>query len=720
MYNWQVNDGTGWLSLADGGSISGSSSAVLHVNPATTVYNHNSFRCIVFTGFCYDTTTIATLTVNCSPMISANPVAQTVRPGFNAGFGTASTDAHATYQWQSSTGGAYSNLTDGGNISGSHRDTLRLTPALASNDHTQFRCIVSNGFCTDTTTAAMLNSSCPALIASAPVSVLSHPGLSTTFSTSTHEAGVSFQWQASHGGAYTSLSDGGQFSGTHTANLSISSLTPANDHYYYRCILSTGYCFDTTSAALLSVNCNPMLSASPVSTTTHPGNSVSFSVSSLDPTVHYQWQTSSGSGFVALHDAGQYSGSATSTLHINPAQLSNDLQSYRCVLTNGLCADTSAAAVLSVYCNPAVTMQPADQIIHIGENLRFTVSSGLAHPSYQWQLATTHGYVNAIDTGGISGTTTTTLSVMHTNTSYNSKMYRCVISDGFCYDTTMLASASILCAPFVSTQPLSQSQHIGDDIQFTVTTELSDPTFQWQANPGFGYHNISDTDHFSGSNTYRLNIANARGFDANLSYRCVINSGYCSDTSNYASLVLACNPLIGTNPTTVNTNVGTTAHYTVSSPAADASYQWQKGTHGVYNNITDGGNYSGTSTPDLYVSSVAKSNDGESYRCVITMDVCTDTTSAALLNVNTTAINSVKAIDGFDVYPNPANDHLVISGSDEHRDAAFNFLDMTGRSVLQGRLSGQSTAVNINDLASGVYVIKIGESNKQSYRIVKN
>jgi hypothetical protein len=102
------------------------------------------------------------------------------------------------------------------------------------------------------------------------------------------------------------------------------------------------------------------------------------------------------------------------------------------------------------------------------------------------------------------------------------------------------------------------------------------------------------------------------------------------------------------------------------------------------------------------------------------MDICADTSNAALLSVNSTGVGNVKAIDGFEVYPSPANENVMINSSDEHRDAAFNFLDMTGRSVLQGRLNGQHTAINVNDLASGVYVIQIGESNKQSYRIVKN
>jgi hypothetical protein len=64
-YQWQVNQGSGWTNVLNGGVYSGATTNVLTITGATTGMNGYQYRCVV-TGTCFTTTTsnAATLTVN--------------------------------------------------------------------------------------------------------------------------------------------------------------------------------------------------------------------------------------------------------------------------------------------------------------------------------------------------------------------------------------------------------------------------------------------------------------------------------------------------------------------------------------------------------------------------------------------------------------------------------------------------------------------------------
>jgi hypothetical protein len=78
------------------------------------------------------------------------------------------------------------------------------------------------------------------------------------------------------------------------------------------------------------------------------GNTAQFAVATNATSPIYQWQGNSGMGFLNLSDAGQYSGSATNTLSVNNVTISNHNHQFRCIVTDGSCADTTDIAVLTV------------------------------------------------------------------------------------------------------------------------------------------------------------------------------------------------------------------------------------------------------------------------------------------------------------------------------------------------------------------------------------
>jgi hypothetical protein len=99
------------------------------------------------------------------------------------------------------------------------------------------------------------------------------------------------------------------------------------------------------------------------------------------------------------------------------------------------------------------------------------------------------------------------------------------------------------CQLIFTTQPNSQNININNNAQFIVDSSDPNSTFQWQTDIGVGFQNLNSVGQYSGTTNDTLIVANITLSNNNQPFRCIINSGFCSDTSNVALL-------------TVNNNVG--------------------------------------------------------------------------------------------------------------------------------------------------------------------
>jgi len=79
----------------------------------------------------------------------------------------------------------------------------------------------------------------------------------------------------------------------------------------------------------------PEIVSQPISVTIFDGNNTSFDIVANGAT-SYQWQVDNGFGFVNVVDGGVYSGATTGSLNITPASVSMNGYQYQCIL-NGLC-----------------------------------------------------------------------------------------------------------------------------------------------------------------------------------------------------------------------------------------------------------------------------------------------------------------------------------------------------------------------------------------------
>ncbi len=88
-----------------------------------------------------------------------------------------------------------------------------------------------------------------------PQNVTAYPGNSAGFSVQTSTSGVRYQWQRSSDGVlWDDLTDDLYHAGTSTDNLTISDLTLAFHHVWYRCRLNLNHCEAFSDSALLLID----------------------------------------------------------------------------------------------------------------------------------------------------------------------------------------------------------------------------------------------------------------------------------------------------------------------------------------------------------------------------------------------------------------------------------------------------------------------------------
>jgi hypothetical protein len=196
-----------------------------------------------------------------------------------------------------------------------------------------------------------------------------------------------------------------------------------------------------------------------------------------------------------------------------------------------------------------------------------------------------------------------------------------------------------------SQHPAPASACDGSSASFAVVATGSGTlSYQWQesTNGGNTYNNISSGGIYSGATAATLVITNVTAGMNNFRYRCVVTDGSGPATSNHA--VLTINP----GPTVQTGNAGHTicaagGGTLTAQFFSGQTYQWQVSTDigSTWNDVVDGGSYSGSATDVLFITNAA-SLDGVLYRYIATATSsgCKDTSGIDTLHVLQPIINN--------------------------------------------------------------------------------
>lgn len=182
-----------------------------------------------------------------------------------------------------------------------------------------------------------------------------------------------------------------------------------------------------------------------------------------------------------------------------------------------------------------------------------------------------------------------------------------------------------------------------------------------------------------------------------------------------------CELSVNTQPVSQSININNNAQFTVVTSNPNASYQWQTDLGVGFQNLTGVGQYSGATTNTLTVSNVNMSNNNQPFRCIVSSGTCSDTSDVAVLTVNNNAsIDALSQEKIMTVYPNPAQNQLHVKTGIELMNASYSIIDNTGRTVLAGQLTSESTVIELSGLSNGTYFLHVGDQLKESFKVVKN
>lgn len=289
----------------------------------------------------------------CYSTIITQPTSTTVNVSSIAIFSISVSSATATFQWQENTGSGFTNLSNNSQYAGVTSDTLFINNVSLQHNNYTYRCLITHGTCMDTSNYATLTATCVLKIITNPNSMMYFVDSTATFIVSASSTKATFQWQENMGSGFINLfSNSGQYFGVKNDTLYVSNLALSQNNNKYRCIIKENGCADTSTAASLNVKCNLTVKAQPINQTVNVGDTVRYSVTSLNQKSTFQWQQNSGTGFINLSNFGQFSGVNTDTLTIRNIKKNQDNYGYRCLVINGACIDSSIGATLTVI-NPA-------------------------------------------------------------------------------------------------------------------------------------------------------------------------------------------------------------------------------------------------------------------------------------------------------------------------------------------------------------------------------
>ena len=398
-YQWRENGSALADGTVGGVTYSGTGTATLSLSNITSGINGNTYDVVVTsTGSCGNSvpSAAAGLTVNESPEIVSQPSSATVCEGSVAMFGiNAGATTSPSYQWQVSTNGGttYANLSNDGTYSGVGTATLSVTTS-ASLSGNLYRCQVS-GTCTPPaySNGAQLTVEENAVITVQPVDATECEEGVVSYEVVATGTSLAYSWEENAGGSWTSLSDGGIYSGTNTATLLLNGVNSGMNGYQYRVVVTNGGAAcsgnPVSNAATLTVNDKPVITSQPSipAAVCENTNSISLSVTGSGTAISYQWQesTDGGSNYSDITNGGVYSGATSQNLTLTNVPASMDGYLYRCVVS-GTCSPPAISNQVPIEINRIPDVAATNPVICSGSqtDIQITNPNNVPNTVFSW------------------------------------------------------------------------------------------------------------------------------------------------------------------------------------------------------------------------------------------------------------------------------------------------------------------------------------------------
>lgn len=187
----------------------------------------------------------------------------------------------------------------------------------------------------------------------------------------------------------------------------------------------------------------------------------------------------------------------------------------------------------------------------------------------------------------------------------------------------------------IEDKPYSSKACVGGNAYFKLNSRYS-YRYQWQANFGNGWTDVSNNPAYSRSTTDSLEILSVDTSYSKHWYRCIAYN-YCDDSTISDSAQIVFNTSeISLQPTDTSVCANTNAGFSVSATGGPFTYQWQVNDGSGWSNVGNTGMYSGADKDTLLLKAAPTTVNGYKYRCIVG-GICPpgDTSDEAVLTITT-------------------------------------------------------------------------------------
>jgi hypothetical protein len=231
---------------------------------------------------------------------------------------------------------------------------------------------------------------------------------------------------------------------------------------------------------------------------------------------------------------------------------------------------------------------------------------------------------------------------------------------------------------------------------------------------------ISSTDTIASCGAYTWTDGNTYTSSNNTATDTFVNAAGCDSVVTLNLTVIDIDRLISTQPEDQSVDINRSTSIIVTSGYDDvATYQWQLDDGAGFKDLNNAGQYSGVLTDTLLVSNVTLSNDGELFRCLVTVNDCSDTSETVLLTIGKVDVSERALTKDYAVYPNPTKGIIFISTKASLLGASYTVYSSSGALIRNGSITSEITTLDIQDLQEGIYFIQLGDNIQQSFKIIK-
>ncbi len=231
----------------------------------------------------------------------------------------------------------------------------------------------------------------------------------------------------------------------------------------------------------------------------------------------------------------------------------------------------------------------------------------------------------------------------------------------------------------------------------------------------------SSTDTIISCGPYTWTDGNTYTSSNNTAKDTFVNAAGCDSVVTLNLTIIDIDKLISNQSKDQSVDVNRSTNIIVISGYGDvAAYQWQLDDGTGFKDLSNAGQYSGVLTDTLLVSNITLSNDGEIFRCLVTVNDCSDTSETVLLIIGKADVSKRSLTKDYAVYPNPTKGVVFISTKESLLGTSYTVYSSSGALIRNGSITSEITTLDVQDLQEGIYFIQLGDNIQQSFKIIKH